>query len=338
MLFFLMFRKTSKAALAAIVTALGLVLALPALAQSQSQSQSYPVKPIRFVVPFPPGGVTDRLARLLSQHMQENWGQPVIVDNRPGGSGFIASQAVAASAPDGYTLLMGNINTHGINSALYQKLPYDPVKDFAPISLLVSVPNFLLVHPSVPASSLQELIVLARTRPGTLTFSTGGAGTSSHMCMELLKSMAGISAIHVPYKGPAPGLQAVLAGEVNLNFDTIASSLQLVRSGRLKALAISSAARSPLAADIPTIAESGLPGFDVSPWFGALARAGTPPEIVNKLNIEMARILNLPDVRAALTAQGVSFIVSSPDGFARYIDEEITRWTKVVRDTGAKAD
>ena len=323
-------------AVTGIALAIAIGVALPAPAEAQGQN--YPSRPIRFVVSFPPGGVSDRLGRLLSQHMQESWGQPVVVENRPGGSGFIASQAVATAAPDGHTLLLGNINTHAINSALFQKLPYDPVKDFAPISLLVSVPNLLLVHPSVQASSAQELVALARARPGSLTYASAGSGTSTHMSAELLKSMSGIEIVHVPYKGPAPALQAILAGEVNLYFETVASSLQLVRAGRLKALAITSAVRSTLAPEIPTVAESGMPGFEVAPWFGALTRAGTPSEIVTRLNTEMVRILSLSDVRSALAAQGVTVIGSTPDAFARYIDQEITRWSKVVRQTGAKPD
>ena len=317
-----------------VVAAMLMVLAPSALCQAPG----YPSKSIRFVVPFPPGGVTDRMARLLSGHMQESWRQPVVVDNRPGGSGFIASQAVAGAPPDGHTLLMGNINTHAINSSLYRKLPYDPVKDFAPISLLVSVPNLLLVHPSVPANSVQELVALARSRPGSLSFASGGSGTSSHMSAELLKSMTGIDIVHIPYKGPGPALQDTLSGQVDMYFDTIASTLPQVRAGRLRALAITSPARSSLAPEIATMAESGMPGYDVAPWFGALTRAGTPPEIVARLNAEMVRILNLPDVRATLAAQGVTIIAGTPDGFAKYIDQEIARWAKVVRETGAKAE
>ena len=317
------------------VLAAMLVVCAPA---AWSQAAAFPSKAIRFVVPFPPGGVTDRMARLLSAHMQESWRTPVVVENRPGGSGFIASQAVAGAPADGHTLLMGNINTRAINSSLYPKLPYDPVKDFAPISLLVSVPNLLLVHPSVPVNSVQDLVALARARPGVLTFASAGSGTSSHMSAELLKSMAGIDIVHIPYKGPGPALQDILSGQVNLYFDTIASTLPQVRAGRLKGLAITSPARSSLAPEIPTVAESGMPGFDVAPWFGALTRAGTPPEIVARLNAEMLRILNLADVRATLAGQGVTIIASSPEAFAQYIDQEIVRWARVVRETGAKAD
>jgi tripartite-type tricarboxylate transporter receptor subunit TctC len=320
----------------ALITAMALVAAVST--GLQAQAQGYPSKPIRFVVSFPPGGVSDRLARVLGQHMQENWGQPVVIENRPGGSGFIASQAVASSAPDGHTLLLGNINTHAINSALFAKLPYDPVRDFAPVSLLISVPNLLLVHPSVQANSVSELVAVAKARPRSLTYASAGSGTSTHMSAELLKSASGIEIVHVPYKGPPPALQALLAGEVNLYFETVASSLQLVKAGRLKALAITSLTRSPLAPEIPTVAESGLPGFDVAPWFGVLARAGTPAEVINRLNAEMIRIVNLPDVRANFAAQGVTILTSTPDAFAKYIDQEIVRWTRVVKETGARAD
>ncbi len=328
-----MLKNPIKTALAA-----GIALLVAASTAVQAQAQGYPSKPIRFVVSFPPGGVSDRLARVLGQHMQENWGQPVIIENRPGGSGFIASQAVATSAPDGHTLLLGNINTHAINSALFAKLPYDPVKDFAPISLLISVPNLLLVHPSVQANSVSELVALAKARPRSLTYASAGSGTSTHMSAELLKAASGIEIVHVPYKGPPPALQALLAGEVNLYFETIASSLQLVKAGRVKAFAITSLNRSPLAPDIPTVAESGLPGFDVAPWFGALTRAGTPGEIVNRLNAEMVRIVNQTEVRATFAAQGVTILATTPDAFAKYIDQEIARWTRVVKETGARAD
>ena len=325
----------------AVSVALTLAWAPPAHSQAPSvaqAAQAYPAKAIRFVVPFPPGGVTDRMARLISLHMQENWKQPVVVENRPGGSGFIASQAVASAPPDGYTLLMGNINTHAINSSLYAKLPYDPVKDFAPISLLVSAPNLLLIHPSVPANNVQDLIALARAKPGGINFASAGSGTSSHMSAELFKSMASIDIAHIPYKGPGPALQDTLSGQVSMYFDTLASTLPQVRAGKLKALAITSPARSPLAPEIPALAESGMPGFDVAPWFGVLTRAGTPPEIIAKLHAEMTRILNLPEVRTTLASQGVTIIASTPDAFARYIDQEIVRWAKVVKDTGAKAE
>ena len=302
-------------------------------------AQSYPSRQVRFIVPFPPGGVTDRMARLLSQRMTESWLQPVVVENRPGGSGIIACQAVTAAPPDGYTLLMGNINTHAINASLLPKLPYDPVRDFAPISLLVSVPNLLVVHPSVPANSFQDLVALARSRPGTLNFASSGAGTSSHLAGELFRTMAKIDIVHVPYKGPGPALQDLLAGQVSMTFDTVSSTLPQVRAGKLKGLAVTSPGRAAVAPDIPTVAESGLPGFDVAPWFGALARAGTPAEVIAKLNAEMVRILGLPDIRDNLVnVQGMTVIAGTPEAFARHIEQETARWARIVRETGAKPD
>ena len=320
--------------LAAALLPLSLVICVPSV-----QAQAYPSRPLRFIVPFPPGGVTDRMARLLSQRMTESWSQPVVVENRPGGSGLIACQAVTAAAPDGYTLLMGNINTHAINASLLPKLPYDPVRDFAPISLLVSVPNLLVVHPSVPANSFQDLVALARSRPGTLNFASSGAGTSSHMAGELFRTMAKIDIVHVPYKGPGPALQDLLAGQVSMTFDTVSSTLPQVRAGKLKGLAVTSPGRAAVAPDIPTVAESGLPGFDVAPWFGALARAGTPAEVIAKLNAEMVRILGLPDIRDNLVnVQGMTVIAGTPEAFARHIEQETARWARIVRETGAKPD
>jgi len=308
-------------------------------ARAQDPATGFPAKTIRIVVPFPPGGVTDRLARMVAQKMQENWGQPVVAENRPGASGMIAAEAVAKSAPDGYTLMMGHIGTHAINVSLFSKLPYDPVKDFAPVSLLVSVPNVLLVHPSVPANSVQELVALAKARPGTLNFASPGTGTSGHMSAELFKSLAGIDIVHVPYKGPGPALQDLVAGQVNMLFDTVASSMPQVRGGKLKGLAVTTRERSAIAPGVPTMAESGVPGYEIAPWFAAYAPAGTPPAVVNKLQAEMARILNLPDVRAAFVdQQGMTLIASSPAELGAHTQREIAKWAQVVKATGAKAE
>jgi tripartite-type tricarboxylate transporter receptor subunit TctC len=283
--------------------------------------------------------VTDRLARMMSQKLQESWGQPAVVENRPGASGMIAADAVAKSAPDGYTLMMGHIGTHAINVSLFGKLTYDPVRDFAPISLLVSVPNVLLVHPSVPASSVPELVALAKARPGTLNFASPGSGTSGHMSAELFKTLAGVDIVHVPYKGPGPALQDLVAGQVNMLFDTVASSMPQVRAGRLKGLAVTSRERSAIAPDIPTMAEAGIAGYEIAPWFAAYAPAGTPAPIVNKLQAEMARILRLPDVRAAFVdQQGMTIIASSPNELAAHMQREIVKWREVVKATGARAD
>jgi tripartite-type tricarboxylate transporter receptor subunit TctC len=250
-------------------------------ARAQDPAAGFPARTIRIVVPFPPGGVTDRLARVVAQKMQEHWGQPAVVENRPGASGMIAAEAVAKSAPDGYTIMMGHIGTHAINVSLFSKLPYDPVRDFAPVSLLVSVPNVLLVHPSVPANSVQELVALAKARPGTLNFASPGSGTSGHMSAELFKSLAGIDIVHVPYKGPGPALQDLVAGQVNMLFDTVASSMPQVRGGKVKGLAVTTRERSAIAPDVPTMAESGVAGYEIAPWFAAYAPAGTPPAAVN---------------------------------------------------------
>ena len=320
-----------------LAAAVALVWLAPAVAQDPAAG--YPARSVRIVVPFPPGGVTDRLARTVAQKMQENWGQPVVVDNRPGASGMIAAEQVAKSPPDGYTLMMGHIGTHAINASLFAKLPYDPVKDFAPISLLVSVPNILLVHPSVPVNSVGELVALARAKPGTLNFASPGSGTSGHMSAELFKSLAGIDIVHVPYKGPGPALQDLLAGQVNMLFDTVASSMPQVRAGKLKGLAVTTANRSAIAPDVPTMQEAGVAGYEIAPWFAAYAPAGTPASIVAKLQVEMKRILALPDVRAAFVdQQGMTIIAGTPAELAAYMQTETAKWAKVVKDTGARAE
>lgn len=323
--------------IAALLGAVALALsAAPAAAQDAA---GFPARTIRIVVPFPPGGVTDRLARVVAQKMQEQWGQPAVVDNRPGASGMIAAEQVAKSPPDGYTLMMGHIGTHAINPSLFAKLPYDPVQDFAPVSLLVSVPNILLVHPSVPAGSVAELIALARAKPGTLNFASPGSGTSGHMSAELFKSLAGIDIVHVPYKGPGPALQDLLAGQVNMLFDTVASSMPQVRAGKLKGLAVTTPARSAIAPDVPTMAEAGVAGYEIAPWFAAYAPAGTPPAVIDKLNAEMRRILALPDVRTAFVdQQGMTLIASSPAELGAHTQREIAKWARVVKATGARAD
>jgi tripartite-type tricarboxylate transporter receptor subunit TctC len=313
-----------------------LMFAVPAAAQDAS---GYPARTIRIVVPFPPGGVTDRLARTVAQKMQEQWSQPVVVDNRPGASGMIAAEQVIKSPPDGYTLMMGHIGTHAINVSLFSRLPYDPVKDFAPVSLLVSVPNILLVHPSVPANSVGELVALARAKPGTLNFASPGSGTSGHMSAELFKSLAGVEIVHIPYKGPGPALQDLLAGQVNMLFDTVASSMPQVRAGKLKGLAVTTTTRSAIAPDVPTMVEAGVAGYEIAPWFAAYAPAGTPVPVIDKLNAEMRRILALPDVRTAFVdQQGMTIVASSPAELGAHTQREIAKWAKVVQATGAKAD
>ncbi len=305
---------------------------------SHADAQSYPVRPVRMVIPLAPGGVTDAMGRLLAHKFNEAWGQPVIPENRPGGAGMIAADLVAKANPDGHTLLLGNINTHGINPSLYPKMPYDPVKNFAPISLLVTVPNLLLVHPSVPAGNVQALVALSKAKPAALNASSPGNGTSGHMCVAVLVAMTGAKIGHVPYKGPAPALQAVISGETQLVFDTVFSALQHVKAGRVKALGLSVPRRSPLAPEIPTIAEQGLAGFNVSPWFALFATGGTPPAVIRKIHAETIKVMNQPEVSERLQSQGLTIETGSPQDLARYVEREIARWGKVVKEAGIKAE
>jgi tripartite-type tricarboxylate transporter receptor subunit TctC len=315
-----------------VVTALGIV---PLAA---AQAPAYPTKPIRLVVPFPPGGATDILARDVAQRLTEAWGQQVIVDNRPGAGGNIGSELVAKSAPDGYTLEMGTVGTHAINASLYAKMPYDHVKDFVPIILVAGVPNVLEVNPSLPVNSVAELIAYAKANPGKLNFASSGNGTSIHLSGELFKVMAGVEMTHVPYKGSAPALQDLIAGQVQVMFDNLPPSLPQIKAGKLRALAVTSAARAPTLPDVPTVAEAGLPGFEASSWFGLLAPAGTPPAFVNKINTEVAAWLATPEAREKLSKQGANAASGTPEDFAKHIAAETAKWAKVVKASGAKVD
>ncbi len=297
----------------------------------------YPSKPIRFVVPFGAGGTTDVLARAIGQRLTEAWGQPVVVENRPGAGGNIGTESVAKSAADGYTMLLISVG-FASNPALYSKLPFDPIKDFAPVTLVATSQNVLIVHPSVPARSARELIQLAKSRPGQLNFGSSGTGTSQHLAGELFKSMAGVQMQHVPYRGSAPALTALIGGEVSLMFNNLLTALPHVKAGRLRALAVTSARRSPAAPDIPTMAASGLPGYDVSTWYGLLVPTGTAKEIVAKLNAEVVKFLNLPELNERLGSQGAEAIPSTPDQFAAHIRQEMVKWAQVVRQSGARAD
>ena len=303
-----------------------------------AQAPAYPTKPIRLVVPFPAGGATDILARAVAQKLTEAWGQAVVVDNRPGAGGNIGSELVAKATPDGYTLEMGTVGTHAINASLYAKMPYDHVKDFAPVILVAGVPNVLVVTPSLPANSVQELIAYAKANPGKLNFASSGSGTSIHLSGELFKVMAGVEMTHIPYKGSAPALQDLIGGQVQLMFDNLPPSLPQIKSGKLRALGVTTATRSAALPDTPTIAESGLPGFEASSWFGVLAPAGTPPAIVAKLNTEIARWLATPEAREKLVALGATAAGGTPEDFARHIAAETAKWAKVVKDSGAKVD
>jgi tripartite-type tricarboxylate transporter receptor subunit TctC len=298
----------------------------------------YPSKPIRLVVPFPAGGSLDVVARAIGQKLTEAWGQPVVIDNRPGAGGNIGADLVAKSAPDGYTILEGALSTHAVNVSLYSKMPYDPVRDFAPITLVAVTPNVLVVNPSVPANSVKELIAYAKAHPGKLSFGSGSNGSAGHLAGELFKMEAGVDMVHVPYKGAAPAMQDLLAGQTQLMFDNLANSMQQVRAGKLKALAVTTEHRSALVPELPTLAEEGLPGFDISTWWGFMAPAGTPKEIIAKWNAEVTRILNTPEMKAFFAQQGAEPAPDSPEAFAAMIQREIAKYAKIVKASGAKVD
>jgi len=316
----------------------GLTLGVLLACAAAAFAQPFPSKPIRIVVPFPAGGTTDVLARAAAQKLSDSLGQPAVVDNRPGAGGNIGAELVAKSPPDGYTLLMGTVGTHAINPALYPKMPYDHIRDFAPVILVAGVPNVLVVNPALPVNSVQELVAYARANPGKLNFASSGSGTSIHLSGELFKTAAGLSMTHVPYKGSAPALMDLIGGQVQLMFDNLPSALPQIRAGKLKALAVTSRERAPALPDVPTIAESGFPGFEASSWFGLLAPAGTPPPVIATINAEVAKWLASPDAKEKLLAQGANAAGGTPEDFARHITAETAKWQKVVKESGAKVD
>ena len=303
-----------------------------------ASAQPYPNRPLRIVVPFPPGGGTDIGTRIVAQKLQEAWGQAVIVENKPGAAGIVGTELTAKSAPDGYTFMMGNIGTHAINVSLYKKLAYDPVRDFAPVSMVADLPLLLLVHPSVPANSVKELIALAKSQPGKLNFSSSGAGGSMHVAAELFKSMTGVDMVHIPYKGGAPAVADLLSGQVALSFSTVLETIQHVKAGKVRALAVTNDHRSIALPDLPTIAEAGLPGYQSISWLALFAPAGTPKDIVNKVSAESVRILKLPDVKERLLAQGAEPIGSTPEQLATILSADIAKYAKVIRESGYKPE
>jgi tripartite-type tricarboxylate transporter receptor subunit TctC len=278
----------------------------------------------------------DIMSRALGERLTTSFGQQVVVDNRGGAGGSIGAEIVARSAPDGYTLLTGHIGTHAINVSLYPRLGYDPVKDFAPISLIATLPLGLFVNVSVPATSVSELVALAKTKPGQINFASAGSGGPTHMAGEMLKAMAGIEIVHVPYKGNAAALTDLVAGRVQMMFSNLLTATPHVKAGKLRAIAISTAKRSPQAPDLPTIAESGVPGYDLTPWYGIFAPGGTPRAIVNRLNGEIDRILNAPDLKARFQSQGIDLVTSTPEAFSGLIRKEIPKWREIVRKSGAR--
>jgi len=303
-----------------------------------ANAQAWPSKPIKWVVPFAPGGTTDILARVVGEKLAIALGQPVIIENKPGAGGGLGADFTAKSAPDGYTIMGGTISTHAINASLYDKLPYDPVRDFVAITLIARVPNMLVINPSVPAGNVKELIVLLKANPGKYSFASSGNGTSQHLSGELFKTMAGVDMQHIPYKGSPPALQDVMGGQVTMTFDNITTAWPLAKGGKLRALAVTTAARSPIAPDVPTLAESGLPGFEVGSWQGVFAPAGTPPEIVKRLNTEIVKILKLPDVSERLVGLGAEPVGNTSEEFTALVKAEVVKWADVVKKSGAKVD
>jgi tripartite-type tricarboxylate transporter receptor subunit TctC len=303
-----------------------------------ANAQAYPNRAIRLVIPYAPGGTASALGRLVADKLTASTGQPVVVDHRPGGGTIIGNELVAKSPPDGYTLVMGTLTSHAMVSSLNSRVPYDPEKDFAPISLITSLPFLLLAHPSVPVNNVRDLVALAKKEPGKLSFGSTGNGSSNHLAGELLKSAAKINMIHVPYKGSAPALADLLGGQISTMFDLTATALPQLAGGKVKALAITSAKRSAAAPDIPTMAESGIPNGEVVSWFGILAPAGTPAPIVNYLNAEIIKAMNAPDVKQQLTALGADVVTSTPQEFAAYIHAERVKWANVVKEAGIKPE
>jgi tripartite-type tricarboxylate transporter receptor subunit TctC len=314
------------------------VLACIASLAGPALAQNYPVKPVRVVVPQAPGAQSEIFARLLGQKLGESLGQPVINDPRPGAGGAVGAEVAARAAPDGYTLLFGTNSTHGSNPALYAKLPYDAVKDFAPVALTVGMPYVLSVHPSLPATSLKQLIAFAKSRPGQLNYASAGNGSTHHLSGELFKSMARIDIVHVPYKGGPPATAATAGGEVSMLFNTVGSVHPSVKSGRLRALGVTTTRRSDALPDVPTMSEAGLPGFEMQSWFGLLAPAGTPRPIITRLNAETVKALGTPEIKAAAATMGASAMPGSPEQFADHIKSEIGRIGQIVKTAGIKVE
>ena len=314
---------------------LGVMLAV---VMAQASAQTWPTKPIKWIVPFAPGGTTDILARTIGDKLSVALGQPVIIENKPGAGGGLGADFVAKAAPDGYTILGGTISTNAINASLYKDLPYDPVKDFIPITLIARVPNMLVINNDVPAKNVAELIALMKKNPGKFTFASSGNGTSQHLSGELFKSMAGVDMQHIPYKGSPPALQDVMGGSVTMTFDNITTAWTLAKSGKLRALGVTTAKRSPAAPDVPTIAEAGVTGYEIGSWQGVFAPAGTPPAIIARLNSEIVKIINMPDVNEKLLFLGAEPVGNSSEEFTVFVKAEVLKWGDVVKKSGARVD
>ena len=309
-----------------------------ALAAAPALAQGYPSKPIRLIIAQAPGSATDVISRVVGNRLSEALGQPIVVEARPGAGGAVGTEAAARSAPDGYTLFMANNSTHGSNPALYAKLPYDAVNDFAPVSFVASVPYVLVVDQSLPVKSVQELLAYAKARPGKINYASAGNGSTHQFCAELLKTSTGIDVVHIPYKGSVPGITALLAGEVSLMFANLTDIGSQIRGGKVKPLAVTTLQRAPLLPAVPTMVEAGVPDFEITSWFGLLAPAGTPAPSVAQLNAEMVKVLARADVKDTLGAQGLQVRSSTPEQFAAHIKSEIARFTRIANAAGIKAE
>lgn len=311
---------------------------LAALAVAPAYAQTYPSKTVRWIVPLPPGGSTDLISRLLAQKLSDMWKVPVVVENRPGAAGTIGLAMTAKSPPDGYTIALGQTSNLAVAPGLYPKLGYDSLKDLAPVTQVLSTPMLLVSHPSLPAKNVRGLIALARARPNAIVYGSGGSGGQTHLPMELFAKQAGIRMVHVPYKGIGPSIVALLSGEVAIGLSSVAAVLPHVKSGRLRALGITSAKRYKGLPEVPAMAEDGVPGYDVSVWYGVVMPGGTPKEIVTRVHGDVVRILAQPDVNERLTADAGEIVAGTPEAFSAYIKAELARWTKVIQETGVKAD
>jgi tripartite-type tricarboxylate transporter receptor subunit TctC len=320
-----------------LLTGVCLSIAFAALPAAAADAPGYPNKPIRIIVPFPAGGIADVMSRVFGQKFTEAWNQPVVVENRTGAGGNIGAEAVAKSPPDGYTLVMGSIGTHSVNVSLFSKLPFDPVKDFAPVALVIEADGLLVLHPSVPVKTVKELIALARARPGQLAYASAGNGTAGHLAGELFKSLAKIDLVHVPYKGNVPAITDLVGGQTSMLFATMPTVLPLAKAGKLHALAVTGAKRNPAAPELPAMAET-LPGFEVTNWVGIFAPAGTSADIVAKLNAEIMRIMRLPEVQSRLANEGANSVPNTPAEFAAFQKREIAKWAKVIKESGVRVD
>jgi tripartite-type tricarboxylate transporter receptor subunit TctC len=316
---------------------LGIAAAFLLVSAAAAAAEPYPNRIVKLIVPFPAGGSNDVAARIIAPHLEQALGQTVIVDNRPAAGGIVGSDAVAKAPPDGHTLLVVAF-PFAVNPSLYAKLPYDTVKDFAPVLLAGQTPNLLVVNPEVPIHSVKELIAAAKAKPGSLSYGSTGSGSSNHLSMELFRTMTGVELVHVPYKGSAPMVTDLLGGHIQVAFDNTPNVLPQVKAGKLRALAITSATRSAMVPDVPTVSEAGVPGYEVGVWFGIVAPAGTPAAVLAKLNTELNRMLAMPDVKQKFADQGVEPVGGSPERFAEHLKAQIEKWTKVVKESGAKVE